>query len=213
MSTTARRVIRAVAAAVVIPAVPMTAAASSAGPAAAGWQPQIVAAAPDGSPAGASRYVISPSFEQSEAALSRLVAARTAARTLPPGVGAEQGLQVKTILAERAISDRFPDITRIGGVRQDSLRWHPEGLAIDVMIPDYATPAGRQLGDRVVAFAFQNAEQFGLEHVIWQRTYYPVSGQPRLMADLGDDDANHYTHVHIATSGGGYPLGASSYLG
>lgn len=195
-------------------AIPASALIASAGPDSATWQPQVVAAAPDGPGARgvASRYVVSPSFEQSEAALNTLVAARTAARTLPPGVGIEQGLQVKTILAERAISARFRDITRIGGVRQDSLRWHPEGLAIDVMIPEYTTPAGKQLGDRVVAFVFQNAAQFGLEHVIWQRTYYPVSGQPSLMADLGDDDANHYTHVHIATTGGGYPIGDDSYL-
>lgn len=186
----------------------------SSGPDAPGWQPQIVAAAPDGpaSAGVASRYVISPSFEQSDAALSRLVASRTAARTLPPGVGVERGLQVQTILVERAISARFPDITSIGGVRPDSLRWHPQGLAIDVMIPNYDTPLGKALGDRVVKFAFANAEQFGLEHVIWQRTYYPASGQPKLMADLGNDDANHYTHVHIATTGGGYPAEAGNFI-
>jgi hypothetical protein len=33
------------------------------------------------------------------------------------------------------------------------------------------------------------------------------------MADLGSDDANHYTHVHIATEGGGYPNGAEKYFG
>ncbi len=209
MSNPTRCVIKGVIAAVAIPGAALIA---SPGPDAAGWQPQIVATAGDGPAAVASRYVISPSFEQAEAALSQLVAARTAARTLPPGVGIEQGLQVKTILAERAISARFPDITRIGGVRQDSLRWHPEGLAIDVMIPDYTTAAGKELGDRVVTFAFQNAEQFGLEHVIWQRTFYPLSGRPSLMADLGNDDANHYTHVHIATTGGGYPTGGDSYL-
>jgi hypothetical protein len=33
------------------------------------------------------------------------------------------------------------------------------------------------------------------------------------MTDLGSDDANHYTHVHIATEGGGYPTGAEKYFG
>lgn len=129
------------------------------------------------------------------------------AEAFPPGVGSERGLQVKTILAGRAISARFPEITEIGGVRPDAMRWHPEGLAIDVIIPDYASAAGRELGDRIVAFVFQNATRFGLVHVIWQRTYYPASGSPRLMADLGSADANHYTHVHIATDGGGFPGG------
>ena len=131
---------------------------------------------------------------------------------LLPGVGSERGLQVKTILAERAISARFPEITSIGGVRPDSMKWHPAGLAIDVIIPDYDTAAGKELGDRIVAFALQNAGRFGLVHVIWQRTYYPMGRPPRPMADLGSDDANHYTHVHIATNGGGYPNGTETYL-
>ena len=131
-------------------------------------------------------------------------------QALPPGVGSERGLQVRTILAKRAISARFPAITDIGGVRPDSMRWHPEGLAIDVIIPDHASAAGRELGDRIVAFAFANAEKFGLVHVIWQRTYFPAKGTPRRMADLGSPDANHYNHVHIATDGGGYPRGSEN---
>lgn len=209
-----RRVFPAITAAVGLPIAIVAAAAASAGPAEQspmGWQPEIVVAAPNGP--GFARYVVSPSVERAGMALGQLVASRTAARMLPPGVGIEQGLQVKTILVERAISARFPEISRIGGVRQDSLRWHPEGLAIDVMIPDYGSAEGKALGDRIVAFAFQNAERFGLEHVIWQQTYYPASGQPHAMADLGNDDANHYTHVHIATTGGGYPAGGESYLG
>lgn len=209
-----RRAVPVITAAVAIPVAVVIAAAASArpaGPEPAGWQPEIVVAAPNGP--GFARYVVSPSVEQSGSGVSRLVASRSAARTLPPGVGIERGLQVRTILVERAISARFPEITRIGGVRQDSLRWHPEGLAIDVMIPDYTSAAGKDLGNRIVAFAFQNAQRFGLEHVIWQQTYYPASGQSHPMADLGNDDANHYTHVHIATTGGGYPSGGESYLG
>jgi len=131
---------------------------------------------------------------------------------LLPGVGSERGLQVKTILAERAISARFPEITSIGGVRPDSMKWHPAGLAIDVIIPDYRMPAAKALGDRIVAFAFQNADRFGLVHVIWRQTYFPAGGPPHRMANLGSDDANHYTHVHIATDGGGYPNGTETYL-
>ena len=135
------------------------------------------------------------------------------ARMLLPGVGIEKDLQVDTILAERAISARFPEIRNIGGVRTDNMRWHPEGLAIDVIIPVYWTPAGKALGDRILAFAFQNADRFGLVHVIWQQTYYPIGGKPHLMPNLGSDDANHYTHVHISTEGGGYPNAGETYAG
>src|SRR5207237_5005842 len=59
---------------------------------------------------------------------------------LPAGVAPENGLQVKTIWAARAISLLFPQITTIGGYRQDALKWHPNGLAIDVMIPNHNSP-------------------------------------------------------------------------
>jgi hypothetical protein len=32
------------------------------------------------------------------------------------------------------------------------------------------------------------------------------------MDDLGNPDANHYTHVHIATYGGGFPTGGERYF-
>ncbi len=159
-----------------------------------GWEPQIVlAAAAVASPQDAPR------------------ASRAARAALPPGVCNERGLQVQTILAERAISKQFPEITEMSGVRPDSMKWHPNGLAIDVMIPHWDTPAGRALGDRIVDFVFRNADRFGLEYVIWQQTYRPASGTPHLMENRGSPDANHLTHVHISSFGGGYPKGGETY--
>ena len=157
------------------------------------WQPQIVAA----------------STAQTGAPSARFAAA--VRRGLPPGVCNERGLQVQTILAERAISKRFPEITDLSGVRPDSMKWHPNGLAIDVMIPHWDTPAGRALGDRIVRYVFDNADRFGLEYVIWQQTYRPASGTPHLMEDRGSPDGNHYTHVHISSYGGGFPKGGENY--
>jgi hypothetical protein len=132
--------------------------------------------------------------------------------TLPHGVAPEEGLQVKTILAARAVSATFPEILDIGGVRSDPLKWHPHGLAIDVMIPNARSAAGRALGDSVVAYALKNAERFGLNHLIWRQTIYKPSGSKRTMSDRGSDTANHYDHVHIATDGGGYPRNGQTYL-
>ena len=122
-------------------------------------------------------------------------------------------MQVETILVARAVSAAFPEIHNIGGVRPDALKWHPNGMAIDVMIPDYQTSEGKELGDRIAAFALKNAARFQLNHVIWRRVLYQGSRPPTLMANLGSDDANHYTHVHIATNGGGYPTGREAYFG
>ena len=131
--------------------------------------------------------------------------------SLPAGVAPENGLQVKTIWAARAISLLFPQITTIGGYRQDALRWHPNGLAIDVMIPDHGTPEGIELGNQIAGYALANAKRWGINHVIWRQKIYlgPASGS--WTADLGSETANHYDHVHIATDGGGYPTGHETY--
>ncbi|MEZ0359421.1 hypothetical protein [Mycobacterium sp. SA01] len=173
---------------------------------------ELVAAAPmdlAAAPIGA-HYVV---MTQAELVASRSAVNRTPLHALPAGVGIEQGLQLKTVLAERLISAYFPEIHNIGGVRADSLKWHPMGLAIDVMIPNWQTPEGKELGNRIAAFALANADRLSLNHVIWRRIIYDHGGKPSLMPDLGGNDANHYTHVHIATNGGGYPTGDESYFG
>ena len=180
-----------------------------------GVDEQAVVAAPvtvPQAPVRAESYALRVADVQTPS-LGTLAAIRYLPRSLPPGVGDEKGLQIRTILAERMISARFPEIQQIGGCRPDVLPWHPAGLAIDVVIPDYQTPAGKALGDRIVAFAFANAARWDLIHVIWQQTYMPVDGPAHRMADGGSPDANHYTHVHIATQGRGYPTGAERYIG
>jgi hypothetical protein len=130
---------------------------------------------------------------------------------LPPGVAPEGGLQIRTIWAARAISVMFPEITTIGGYRQDPLRWHPNGLAIDIMIPRHGTEEGIELGNQVAGYALANAERWGVLHVIWRQGFYPGVGAPSWTADYGNETANHFDHVHIATTGGGYPTGRETY--
>lgn len=143
-------------------------------------------ASPDGQPVAASRYHIRSRF-------------------LPPGVANERGLQVRTVLTARAISATFPVIHEIGGVRPDPLPWHPLGLALDVMIPNPQSADGIALGNEIVAFVMKNANRFGIQDAIWRGVYYtPGGAQP---SRLG-----HYDHVHVTTTGGGYPKGGESYL-
>jgi hypothetical protein len=130
---------------------------------------------------------------------------------LPPGVAPENGLQVKTIWVARAISVMFPEIKTMYGYRQDPLKWHPNGLAVDVMIPNHDTDDGIQLGNLIAGYALANAKRWGVIHVIWRHAIYPGIGAPSWMADYGSETANHYDHVHIATDGGGYPTGRETY--
>lgn len=131
---------------------------------------------------------------------------------LPRGLAPEQGLQVHTIWVARAISVMFLEIKTVGGYRQDPLPWHPNGLAIDVMIPNYHTPEGIELGNQIAGFALANAKRWGVLHVIWRQGFYPGIGAPSWTADYGNETANHYDHVHIATDGGGYPTGRETYF-
>ncbi|MGA8545186.1 MAG: glycoside hydrolase, partial [Mycobacterium sp.] len=106
------------------------------------------------------------------------VAAQQFQFVLPAGIAPENGLQVKTIWAARAISVLFPQITTIGGYRQDPLRWHPNGLAIDVMIPNFHSPEGIELGNQIAGYALANAKRWGVLHVIWRQKFYPGIGAP-----------------------------------
>lgn len=145
-------------------------------------------------------------------AASAPIANQAASFALPPGVAPENGLQIHTIWVARAISVMFPEITTIGGYRQDPLKWHPNGLAIDVMIPNHHSAEGIELGNQIAGLALANAERWGVIHVIWRQGFYPGIGAPSWTADYGNETANHYDHVHIATDGGGYPTGHETYF-
>jgi hypothetical protein len=168
------------------------------------WDVEIVAAAPTAPlPAQLVGQVSLSSGTDTVIAASRY---RTVDRTLPVGLAPERGLQVKTILASRAITAAFPEIRSIGGVRPDSLRWHPNGLALDVMIPNPGTAEGIALGDEIVSYVLRNASRFGMQDAIWRGVYYTPNGAQR------GGGYGHYDHVHVTTTGGGYPSGGESYF-
>lgn len=120
--------------------------------------PAAIPTGPDSAPANAPR-IASPT-EADLLAASAPVAAQQFQFALPAGVASEEGLQVKTIWVARAVSVLFPQITNIFGYRQDPLKWHPNGLAIDVMIPNHHSDEGIQLGNQVAGLALANAKRW-----------------------------------------------------
>ena len=160
--------------------------------------------------------VAAPSFatptEAELMAASAPVNAKDFRFELPAGITPEAGLQVRTIWVARVIAVMFPEIKTIGGYRQDPLRWHPNGLAIDVMIPNHNSKEGIELGNQIAGLALANAKRWGVIHVIWRQGFYPGIGAPSWTADYGNETANHFDHVHIATNGGGYPNGNETYF-
>jgi hypothetical protein len=174
--------------------------------------PTVTATATPKDP-GSAPHIASPAEAESLAALAANAPATAQQFQFPlsPGVASEDRLQVKTIWAARVISVLFPEIKTIYGYRQDPLPWHPNGLAIDVMIPNPHTPQGIELGNQIAGYALANAKRWGVNHVIWRQKIYPGVGTGSWTADYGSETANHYDHVHIATNGGGYPTGHETY--
>lgn len=174
--------------------------------------PNSTTAAPAPPPAAA-LHTASPAEAEALAALAATppASAQQFQFALSPGSASEDRLQIHTIWAARVISVLFPQITMIYGYRQDPLPWHPNGLAIDVMIPDHSSPQGIELGNQIAGFALANAKRWGINHVIWRQKIYQGVGAGNWTADLGNETANHYDHVHIATDGGGYPTGREVY--
>jgi hypothetical protein len=111
---------------------------------------------------------------------------------LPRVSDSESGLQVKTLAVKRIVENMFPQITDIGGFREDRLKWHPNGLAVDVMIPNWDTPEGKALGDEIYGYLNAHADELGIDYMMWQ-------------------EPEHYNHIHVNTVGGGYPTGNEQF--
>lgn len=186
------------AAAALIPATLVTAPQSAANPGPDEAAAPVVAAAPESAP-----IEVLPEAVLPEHAPEALV--EPASQLLGPGDCPEAGLQVKTILAERAVSALFPAVHTMIGVRPDSKPWHPSGRAVDIMIPNPGSAEGLALGNSIRDYARAHAGPLGLQDVIWQGTYWTPAGP-------SGSGYGHYDHVHITTFGGGYATGGEDYL-
>lgn len=111
------------------------------------------------------------------------------------GSSVESGLKTNTIKAYRSICANFPQIKTYGGVRADSLPYHPSGRALDVMLPSISDNA---LGWQIARWVVAHASEFNIDHVIFdQQIWIPGQGWSG-MSDRGGATANHRDHVHVA---------------
>lgn len=97
------------------------------------------------------------------------------------------------------IRQKFPQITTIYGWRasSDYSSDHPNGRAVDFMIPSYKS--NKALGDALAAYVIANGPRLHMTYVIWrQRIWTPYSGTWRAMEDRGSPTANHMDHVHVS---------------
>lgn len=93
----------------------------------------------------------------------------------------------------------FPEIKTIYGWRSSSAYSsdHPNGRAIDNMIPSYKT--NKALGDRVAQYFIDNGKRLHVTYIIWRQRNYTISrGYWKAMEDRGSDTQNHMDHVHVS---------------
>lgn len=123
-----------------------------------------------------------------------------------PEVFNEAHMQVDSVRIGRAVAHKFPEITTIGGWRpSDPFPDHPSGRAVDIMIDNWDTAEGKQLGDEVLEYLYGNREYFQIEYFIWRQKYIPAEGEGNMMEDRGSPTQNHFDHVHVTTKGHGLP--------
>jgi TP901 family phage tail tape measure protein len=120
------------------------------------------------------------------------------------GKAAEGGLQGNSILVARLLAHMFPQIGTIGGFRADGggVADHPEGRALDIMIPSYQSENGIGLGNAITAFLMKNADKLNIDYTIWRQTYRNASGASNVMQSYGNDTQDHYDHVHATMKAG-----------
>lgn len=138
-----------------------------------------------------------------------LTAATAPAFADTTGRASDVGLQRDTITTNHAVAEAFPQIEHISGFRPGPIGGHDDGRALDILIPGALGDDARALGDDIRDFLLSRAEQLGVEHVAWHGRLYLPDGTSRPMDDRGSDVANHMTHLHVHTHGGGYPAAAT----
>ena len=142
-----------------------------------------------------------PSPQQPAAAQS------TAAADLPASPkGDEANLQANAQRGMRLTAQLFPQVQKIGGFRSGpDAQDHGTGSAVDVMIPDYASPTGIALGDKIAKFYIDHAGDLKIKYIIWRNKIWQ-NGSWSEYGNTGNDTSKHNDHVHLSFNQSGPPM-------
>jgi hypothetical protein len=112
------------------------------------------------------------------------------------------GLTPRTVSMRIEIDREFGPFPAIGCLRAGDSGEHGKGRACDFMESTGGNmpTADRQAhGDRVAAYAIQNASRLGIMYVIWKQRIYDMRRPGwRMMENRGGVTANHFDHVHVS---------------
>lgn len=124
----------------------------------------------------------------------------------PSGVAAERGLRPAALRGIRCGAAAFPKLREFGGRGgRPNKSDHPNGLAVDFMVPAWKTPSGRQYGWDVARWFQANAAQMNVTYLIYDdkkwstsraaagwRAYTHPNGPTR------NPTLRHLDHVHVS---------------
>ncbi|MDN5764122.1 MAG: M23 family metallopeptidase, partial [Microlunatus sp.] len=121
-------------------------------------------------------------------------------------LGVEARLTPDALLSLRCIHETFTTITDIGGVRADAIPDHPSGRALDLMVPDYQTAAGKAFGWKVARWLRAHQKQLGIEYVIWDNRIWNIKRDDEgwrvfRASGQGSPSELHTNHVHVTVFG------------
>lgn len=121
--------------------------------------------------------------------------------------GSTKGLKPNAVKVLNAVRQNWPQIKSIGTVRPDPLPDHPSGRALDLMIPNYKSKAGKKLGRDLSRWLQDRQGELGINYIIFDQQIWNVQRDSqgwRNMASRGSDSANHKNHVHVTVLAKGY---------
>lgn len=147
---------------------------------------------------GTARWVYSPYVSETAPATATALA-------IPAGIttsGMTQ-LNANAKAVVQHVIDAYPKIRTIYGWRASSAYSsdHPNGRAVDIMIPSWTDPAMAEYGWAIAKDFAAHAKTYKVNYVIYRQSVfnaaYPERGW-RPMEDRGSATANHYDHVHVS---------------
>lgn len=127
-----------------------------------------------------------------------------------PYSGAPSSCSGTFLAGTREVADflkaSFEGATSYGGyacrantANTSQLSVHASGRAIDLFVPLHAGDADNDLGDPIAHYLIMNAENLGIEFIVWDRTSWGASrSAPKHRAYTGPHP--HHDHLHIELS-------------
>lgn len=117
---------------------------------------------------------------------------------------AENGLTPAALNGLRCGKNAFPWIKTMHGVGERAIADdHPQGRAVDFMIPNYTSRTGNERGWRIAKWFQRNASALNVKYLIFDQKIWSVERADegwRPMEDRGSPTANHRDHLHLSIS-------------